>query len=516
MADIDNLTNPDLADWIELEFAKPATENLQTVLDMFGGSTNEAGTADPIEEARNIASDVYWTTIITADDQLRQRVAYALSQILVISHSDFMTLTEAQGTVVAYMDILSRNAFGNYRDLLEEVTYSVAMAEFLTYLANLPPDMEEGRVPDENYAREIMQLFTIGLVELNQDGTPRLVNGETVETYDNTDVTGLAKVFTGLSFDDGQRFFRLDDVTALHQPLAMFNNFHAPQEKTFLGTTIPPNTSGEQSIDIALDTLIDHPNTPPFVSRQLIQRLVTSNPSPAYVERVANAFASGTFTADNGTTFGDGRRGDMQATIAAILLDDDARDESARSDPTFGKIKEPVLRFTHWARAFGVDASDPGDQELLFNAGSPALLGQHPYKANSVFNFYRPGYVAPGTQTGNAGLVAPELQISNDSSVIGYANFITFFILGETPTESGNQTGFIGNYASERAIAGDAQALVDRLDLLLASGNLTEATKTRIVTALEEIPGTTDDELNFRTILAIIMVMTTPDYLVQR
>ena len=516
--DIEALENNSASDWVAAEFEKTPTYHLPNVLAAFP----TPGSIGGVPDAEDAASNSFWEAAIKADDQLRQRMTYALSQILVVSGAQSSVLHRRPHSQAAYMDILVEHAFGNYRDLLEDVTYSVAMAEYLTYMRNRKENPSTGRVPDENYAREIMQLFTIGLVELNMDGTQRLSGGEPIETYTNEDVTGLSRVFTGLSHN-AERFFsnssnRSDD--AVYTPLKIFESEHSTLEKSFLGVTIPPNTPGEQSIDIALDTLVDHPNTPPFISKQLIQRFVTSNPTPAYVERVATAFQNGTFTMPNGDSVGAGLRGDLSATIAAILLDAEARDPARRESARFGKIREPVLRFTHWARAFNVNSADPSDQAVMRDTNGADKLSQHPFRAPSVFNFYRPGYVAPGSSTGDAGLTAPELQIVNAGSIVGYTNFMTDYIFVEARTKSrGPNTAFIPDYSAETALAEDPDALVDRLDRVLTNGALSSNVRSRIADVVEQTPindGTRDADLRKRVSLAILLTMTSPEYLVQR
>jgi hypothetical protein len=250
---------------------------------------------------------------------------------------------------------------------------------------------------------------------------------------------------------------------------------------------------------------------------------VTSNPEPDYIERVATAFANGTFTLPNGTIVGDGRRGDLAATISAILLDPDATDPSQRNDNQFGKVREPILRFTHWARVFEAGRVSPRDTFPLWNTSAGAALAQAPYKSPSVFNFYRPGYVAPNTETGAAGLTMPELQIVNANSLSGYTNFMTSFIYtlyDEDEFDVGDDV-FIPNYSDERALADDPAALVDHLDRILSNGLATEITKTEITQALEDVPLSQPGDPNYdgpgeRVRLAVLMMMTSPDYLVQR
>ena len=516
---IDALVDSGLEAWLTDELKKPATLHLVDVLSRFpadGNFLDEQG--NPLSQIVYAASDSFWEKAITADDQLRQRMAFALSQILVVStQSD---LFRAPQTVAAYMDILTEGAFGNFRDLIENVTYSPAMAVYLTYLRNEKADSNSGRVPDENYARELLQLFTLGLVELNLDGTPTQgPDGAPIELFDNDDITGLAKVFTGLSFS-GTGFntpLRAIPYESFYQPMQMFNTYHSFEEKSFLNTTIPANSGGIGSIDRALDTIFAHPNVAPFLARQLIQRFVTSSPSPQYVGRVAATFNAGSYALPSGTDVGSGLRGDLAATIAAILFDADARETSATTDQEFGKLREPVIRFTHWARAFEINSADASNERVLRDTSSSELLGQHPYRSPSVFNFYRPGYIAPGTETGAAELTAPELQIANASTVMGYPNFLTLYALGVSPlVNPGAPRAFAADYAIEVALAADPEALLDHLDLLLTHGTLNDDTRARITDALNIINPGSEAGLLGRARLASVMVMTAPEYIVLR
>jgi len=508
--DITTLTGTDGSDWFKAEIAKPATLYLPSLLTKAGGLP--AGERLP---PRSV-SDMFFDTAIAGDDQLRQRMVFALSEIVVVSNIG--QLSTFSLTTAQYVDVLSANAFGNYRNLLEEVTYTPAMAVWLTYLNNLKGDPVSGRMPDENYARELMQLFTIGLVELNMDGTPKLgADGKPIEIFDNGDITGLAKVFTGLSTQGDDFFNVFEDPTALYKPLEIFPEWHSDLEKKFLGLTIPPNTPGEQSIDMALDEIFNHPNMAPFLSRQLIQRFVTSHPEPAYVERVAMAFEAGTFTLPDGSSVGTGDRGDLAATIAAVLFDANAVRDPADVPASFGKVREPIIRVTNWARAFNETTPDSSDEQIL--AGL-LVMGQHPFRSPSVFNFFRPGFVAPGTQTGDAGLTAPELQITNESSALAYINVMNAFIYDFAPNISGDPDGGVkADYTAEIAMADNGQALIDHLDLLLTGGRLAAEEKTRMLSMMDELPiraGTEDEDRLYRVLLATTMTMTSPGYLVQR
>lgn len=503
--DVDRLTTIGLSAWLQAEFAKPQESLLQEVL-LDEAAGQDVG-PDQLGEA-------FWTRAILSDDQLRQRVGYALSQIIVASYADSQ-LAERPVAMANYMDIMAAGAFGNFRQLLENVTYSPAMAIYLTYLQNQKADEDREVVPDENYAREVMQLFTIGLLELQQNGELRLDGGgDPIETYDNDDVTELAKVFTGLSWAARDQFLgRPDRLESEYRLLVMFDEEHSPEAKSFLGTTIPPGVGGDRSISIALDTLFNHSNTAPFISKQLIQRLVTSNPSPSYVLRVANAFNSGSYLMPNGQNAGSGQRGDMRAVVAAILLDPEARDAAAANATSFGKVREPVMRFTHWARAFGVQRTEIDEIDELQDTRSPNRLNQQAYRSPSVFNFYRPGFVAPGSLSGAAGLVAPELQITTASSVTGYANFMEEFISGEEAS-----INFSPNYADELRLASDPAALVDHLDGILTFGALNAATRNRTIQAVGSITsgdgGFTRDERRVHT--AILFLMTSSDYVIVR
>ena len=347
----------------------------------------------------------YWRAVLIEPDQLRRRVAYALSQIVVASSNGV-----GQQNLAHYIDLLEAHAFGTFRDLLEAVSTSQAMGEYLTFVNNRKADPRQGRVPDENYAREVMQLFTIGLWELEPDGTRRLLDGQPVPTYDQDDISGLARVFTG---------WRRPDIATnarYSMPMVQRERDHELGSKSFLGVTIPENTPGEASLAIALDTLVTHPNVGPFIGRQLIQRLVTSNPSPAYVGRVAAVF-------DNN---GSDVRGDLGAVVRAVLLDDEAW--VADQPSTFGKLREPVLRFTVVARALDVDSGDDDDWGFDNTSDPATSLGQLPFASPSVFNFYRPGYVAPQTPLSDLDLVAPEFQIVDETSAIGWINWLGSYL----------------------------------------------------------------------------------------
>lgn len=499
--DLDALVDTDATDWILSEFSKPRTDLLQPILNDFN-ATGEVGF--------NRASEVFWTALFEGDDELRLRMTYALSQIFVISD---VQVNETPVASAYYRDILSQNAFGNFRDLLEDVTYSPAMADFLTYLRNRKGDPDTGRVPDENYAREVLQLFTIGLVELNMDGTPKLSGGEPIETYNNDDIRGLARVFTGLAYKGGGFWERDDDSSAA--PLVMYDDRHSELEKSFLGTTIPAGTGGVDSIDQALDAIFEHENVPPFIARQLIQRFTASDPAPAYVERVAQAFANGSFEAPDGTAIGSGRRGDLRATIAAILLDESMHSDDSANNPNTGKVREPVLKFVHWGRTFNVTDANADESWRLYDTSSPATrLGQHPFRPKSVFNFYRPGFIAAGTQAGESEMTTPEFQIVNEGAAVGYINFMTDFIYDRTGGDE-EPARFTPDYSAEISMADDAASLVDHLDLIMTGARMSDAEKTAVINVVETLTiEDVEQDSRERVHVAILMISSLPSYAV--
>jgi uncharacterized protein (DUF1800 family) len=344
----------------------------------------------------------------------------------------------------------------------------------------------------------VMQLFTIGLVQLEADGTPRLVNGRTVESYVQADVTGLARVFTGWERAPGGANDNM--ATDVLVPLVNIASRHETGTKSFLGVTIGANTSGTESLRIALDTLFNHANVGPFIGRQLIQRLVTSNPSRGYVGRVAAAFANN----------GSGVRGDLKAVLRAVLTDVEARSlNAARGNSNYGKLREPVLRFAHWARASR--ANSASGQWRLGNLSDPASrLGQSPLRSPSVFNFYRPGYVPPNTVIAAAQQVAPEFQITTESSVAGYLNFMQ----GAISTTSGvSGSDIVANYSAWLALAGDAAALADEANLVLAAGKLPSGRVALVRDAIASYGSSTDTDRRRRVQAALLLTLASPDYL---
>ena len=462
-----------------------------------------------------------WNQLMGSAPPARTRAALALSEFFVVSLDgvDFRWKSQA---MARYWDILSENAFGNFRDLLEAVTLNPAMGQWLNTLGNRAAD-GKGRVPDENYAREVMQLFTIGLYQLNPDGTAKTgAGGQPIETYTNEDVQGLAKVFTGYDFDwtgttespDPRNAnskiasvdYALKPMTAIparwRQPRT--TGYHSTDAKSFLGTTIPAGTSAEASLKLGLDTLFNHPNVGPFFARQMIQRLVTSNPAPGYVQRVATVFA------DNGK----GVRGDLNAVFRAIWLDDEALATANATSNSFGKLREPILRLAQWARTFGA-SSTSGNWTVSDTRDPSNRLSQSPLRSPSVFNFFRPGYVPANSSVAANAMVAPELQLVNESSAPAYVNFMQRVIA----SQEGATRDLTVPYTDELAIAHDSTQLVDRLDLLMTAGQLSAESRGVIKTALDAtvVTQSSDAAAKLRRVqTAVLLVMAAPEYLVQR
>ncbi len=530
------------ANWIDQQFATPLVSYRDTSQMIWDHYVEEYiatwGEENIVDNSGIFPLSIYfrmawWNNIMKAEDQLRQRVAFALSEIMVVSEKSQLQLN---GLGLAdYYDVLYRNSFGNFRQLIEEVTYHPAMGFYLSHLNNEKTDDVNNIHPDENYAREVMQLFTIGLFQLNQDGTHILdENDLPIATYDNSDIQEMAKIFTGLGpaeywnqWGDFSSFpvewdgpFNTVPTINLFLPMQMFEEWHEPGEKHLLNDFIVPDgQSGDEDISDALDNLFNHPNVGPFIGKQLIQKLVKSNPTPDYVSRVSAAFN------DNG----DGVRGDMQAVIKAILLDPEARSCEWIADDASGKLREPLIRHTQFMRAF--NASNESDRLWNIALSLEYTIMQQPLASPSVFNFFLPGH-QPNGPIIDAGLVAPEFQILTSATALNYINIIYYALLGDFYMEVGTLSssvdiGFpelnpnLGNpddvvsldFSSELDAVDNPTALVDRLDLMLTGGIMSEETKLTITETLETLV-VFDLELAVKT--AIFLTLISPDYVIQK
>ena len=455
------------------------------------------GYADPLNKNTEAGFDAAaWKKMIGATDTLRQRVTFALSEIIVVAIEGLVGSGWHAFSAAAFLDLLEANAFGNYRTLLQAVSTSAPMGEFLTFRGNVKFNPVTGAQPDENYAREIMQLFSIGLVRLNQDGSTVAVNGVAQETYTLDDITGLARVFTGWDYDLAASDTSTPEFK--RRPMVQFASRHETGEKKFIGTTIPAGTDGVTSLRLALDALFAHPNCAPFISRQLIQRLVCSNPSAAYISRITAVFNND----------GSGVKGNLNAVVKALLLDDEARAISGTTNNSFGKLREPILRLTGWARAFG--ATSPSNAWAIGNTADPGRrLGQSPLRSPSVFNFFRPGYVPPNTPIASAGLVAPEFQITNESTVVSYINFMQRAVsvgLGDVKAD----------YSALLPLADNATTLVAELHTVLAAEQLRTTSIATIVAAVSGMPAGTDAARFNRIYAALTLVLAAPEFIVQK
>jgi uncharacterized protein (DUF1800 family) len=440
---------------------------------------------------------------IGGEDQLRQRVAFALSQILVVSRRD-ANLEEKPEAMAHYYDTLVRHALGNYGDLLRDITFHPAMGWYLSHVGNQKADPSIPRYPDENYAREIMQLFTIGLWELNPDGSRRLTaSGQPIPTYDNNDVIELARTFTGLYFASpwgwGGGGWADEHFT---QPMVMYPEYHDFGIKHLPDNVVIPareatEVNGSQDIRDAVDALFKHPNTPPFVSRQLIQFLVTDNPSGGFIQRVQNVFVND----------GTGKRGNLAAVVKAILLDPEARIPSL--SPAFGKVREPVIRTMHLGRLFNLPQARPKFVWWNWVENFYSSSIQEPMNSPSVFNFYTPVYQSPGAIR-NAGLVSPGFQIINTYSAVSFPNLLWDYL--HDGFKSGYSLNYPLDYSDTLLLADNPAALVDHVDLLVCAGSLTARTRAMMLAALSQ-PNLSQKD---RVALAVWTAMASPEGVVQK
>jgi len=440
-----------------------------------------------------------WRKLLSSPDTLRQRVTLALSELMVVSIDSLVGGGWKAFAAANYLDLLEANAFGNYRTLMGAISTNTAMGMYLTFRASKKANPATGSLPDENYARELMQLFTIGLVQLNLDGTAKLTGGASAPTYTLADITGLAPVFTGWDFDLAGMTGAAATATPdfIRRPMVQIPGRYETAAKSFLGSTIAVNTPAEQALALALDTIFNHANVGPFVSKQLIQRLVSSNPSPAYVSRVAAVFNND----------GSAAKGNLKAVIKAILLDDEARSATVAAGASAGKLREPMLRLAGWARAW--KAASASNAWNIGNTSDPSSrLGQSPLRSPSVFNFFRPGYVPPNSAIATAGLVAPEFQINNESSVVGAVNYLQRAMSGAGVGD------VLADYTPLLALADDTVALMGEINVVLASGQLSAATATTIATAVATLPGGTDALRLKRIYAALTLAVAAPEFVV--
>ncbi|MCI4668745.1 MAG: DUF1800 domain-containing protein [Bacteroidia bacterium] len=531
-AEIERVTEMGFEAWMQEQFELEPNFMLPISREIYDFLVEE----NEIEEGEVLDAYInrlsWWELVLNAQDQLRQRVAFALSEILVTSAITDELLDAGDG-MADYYDLLIRHSFGNYRDLLMDVSLHPVMGIYLSHFNNPKADTVNNVFPDENYAREIMQLFSMGLYELNMNGSRKTdSNGEFIPTYSNKDIKEFAKVFTGLGpgavrteIDEdlpedpffGLSFFVSDAIV----PMKMYDYFHEPGPKYLLnGQVVPAGQTGMQDIEDAIDNVFNHPSTPPFISRLLIQRLVTSNPRPEYIERVANVFVNN----------GKGVRGDLKAVVRAILTDNDARECGDRTENIHkAMLREPIVRYAHFMRA--TEVSNP-DENLpaYINISSRFyyITGQMAQLSPSVFNFFLPDY-QPNGIISDLGLVAPEFQIHNSNTSVGYLNEVDFWTFRQSmmpyydprelaeegedlPLEFDPELGFPAFIDLESflevASQGD-EALMNRVDLLFTHGELSSPARSIILNAIQQI-----QDPESKVYMALYLIMISPDYVI--
>ncbi|WP_169727507.1 DUF1800 family protein [Granulosicoccus antarcticus] len=487
--------------WIDDQFTLQGAPHLDFVQTHSNGSGQEP------------RHEVWWRDVVDGEDQLRQRVAFALSQIFVVSDQGY-TLGNAQYGVTRYYDQLREQAFGNYRELLETVTLSPVMGVYLSMLQNARGEISSNTRADENFAREVLQLFSIGLYELNIDGTKKLSGGQPIHSFTQNQIENYSRIYTGWNFG-GATDWTITSINGNANklvPMQAWPQYHDDDPKWLLGGVVAPASNGaEADLQMALDSIANHANVGPFISRQLIQRLVTSNPTPGYIARVSGVFNNN----------GAGVRGDLKAVVKAILLDDEAR-HGHENVADFGKLREPVLRLSHLWRAFNITRGS-GSQNGVYNTPSPhvkdldSVGGQAVLKSPSVFNFYHPDYAPLGAIYAQ-GKAAPEAEIYTDDTILSMTNRIDKQIqYGHDASDSNAKRTSYLNLSAERALAAlGTTELLDHLDVLLLSGSMSDGLRSVLANHIDSLPAAnTAADQSQRVRDALSLIMASPDYLVQ-
>lgn len=506
-ADIQRLRQVGYSRWID-EQLDPSVTPVTTTLDYF--LRHEASGIHRYQFGQRERA-MYWLwSAVNAPDQLRMRIGLALSEILVVSEVDGKGNLETFRNA-RYQDLLAESANGSYRDLLEQVSTYPAMGYYLSHAGNRKADPAANVAPDENFAREIMQLFSIGLVQLNQDGTPKLdAAGQPIPTYDQDVITGMARVFTGWTYKGVRRFNNENHES--YEPMECYPEYHDDQPKTiFNGIVIDEGNDCRKSLARTIDALAAHPNTAPFVSRQLIQRFVTSNPSPAYVRRVADVWVA--------------TGGNIGKVVKAILLDNEARVPPPASDAVFGKAREPLVNVATIYRAFGAQYEFPngGTGRIDWNFWGAGTMqdhiGQESLRAPTVFNFFEPGYRLPGT-SGAEGIQAPEFQILNEatymsgvnfySRVADYANTGEGYVLQARPGPTLNLAALV-----RPVEAGDYTAAIEELNLLLMYGRMSPETKDTMSRMAADLAAQRVAPLSIAHSM-LVLAVASPEFAIQR
>lgn len=496
LAEVSRLRAIGYSEWLRQEFNKPAT-SARTYLETVNAARLSAGQSGISQNQR---LDRWFHTAATGNDQLRQRLAFALSQILVISDQN-SSLGGEPIQLGEYWDILARNAFGNYRELLDQTTWSPSMGKYLSHFRNQKASTDGLRQPDENYAREVMQLFTIGLIERNLDFSPMLSGGQPIPTYDQSIVTNYAKVFTGFNYNNATS---ISNGTNTYLRMTCIESAHDTTTKTVIGgTTLPANQSCPDDVDDGLDLLFAHPNIAPFISRQLIQRFTSSSPSPAYIQRVAQKFKNN----------GYGERGDLSAVVRQILLDPDARNAPTANS---GKAREPLLKLTAIWRAWAAQmpAADAYGNIAMGMTSPSGTFGQRPLGADTVFNFYEPDYQEPGI-IADTGLFSPEFQTLDESTIVSAANslysygFNSYVGMSNPPDNRP-----LLDITPLTALGTNYAAMVDEANRRMLYGTMSAGMRTSLINAVTFMDGNVSASERARSIIYLVAI--SPEFAVQR
>jgi len=516
---IEYLQSKGIVDWLEEQFTISYTTFFDKYVSVYQYANDVVGVTNDDQRNEYLAFSFY-EKVFKENDVLRQKVAFALSQILVVSTNGSNVNNKGFG-VADYYDVLYGNAFGNFKTILTEISSHPVMGIYLSTFRNAKTDYALGTYPDENYAREIMQLFTIGLYELNNDGSFKMDGDkQLIPTYNIADIQELAKVFTG--FGAGGRTDTIPEVfntgtgkTDFTVPMKMYEPFHDKTPKTLIdGTLLPNNKAGLADFDDVIDMLFNHPNVGPFIARRLIQNLVKSNPTPSYINRVATAFNNN----------GNGVRGDLKAVIKAILLDPEARICGDVNDPKEGKLIQPIERFTHLFKAFDI-ASPSGKLFLRDDLEYQDKLGQAFLESPTVFNFFSPFYAENNLVEPNE-MVSPEFEILTTTSSIHYINLIENAIKYKpfnNRTALSGTTLYLAANNNDRPYldftdeinlleTSGINALIERLDILLCRGNLSASTKTTIINTINEYFDKMNNYTNERAVQDAIYFIMISEY----
>ena len=517
--DIEYVNQIGIDAWLEEQFNLTDTSYTTAFLQNYGYNTLEEAITAEVSPDRNMISPVFYQFVSMRPDRLKHKLAFALSQILVVSFNGFSAANSRGAGLLTYYDHLYHGAFGNYRDLLEKVTLHPMMGMYLSSIRNQKADYALNTRPDENYAREIMQLFTIGLLELNNDGSLKLdEEGNPIPTYDNDDIEELAKVFTGLYYANnidgspaswgGSTSTNRTTGADYSGVMKMYPEYHDITEKKMIdGSTLPAGRNGMDDVEDVLDLLFKHPNTGPFISYRLIQNFVKSNPTPGYVNRVASVFNNN----------GKGVRGDLKAVIKAILTDPEARDCKWLDNPDHGKLLQPIERTTHLYTAFHVFDTETPMWNRDYNSRA---LGQAFMYAPTVFNFFSP-FFAEETHVQPKNLVSPEFEILNSITAIEHINITEYRAKNRTLFTNRYDTSVRPrldlteeiNIMSTQGLA----ALLNRLDILLCRGQLSTETRNLITNTITEYQ---DNVRNYDDTDAvedaIFFITVSPDHIIQK